>query len=507
MTYAAAYPVPQDFYGCDATTAVAMSPTPSHVSETASHGDVKVSDEERARNGRVKGRDPAKQKETAPERTAVDAKEQPTEALLVLYGPESSPRTAFSYHQNENLAEDLLVMYRGGVVTKAYVLLVPSLMSHILRLLGGAPRKELIVERHLVPLNVNAGSLYPGVGRASQNPIDRAYGDGVHRSGRFCRGQRRWLQDKQPDIECKDKAKFTIHLRAANDYAWRHRKYSLNIVIFLDDEHAKGELCREGDTLFHAVGARCWPSHHPGPHRWGSGLLGPRLSTSCLAGDALEFPITNTPYTRRQAKGWAAAAVQEEVEVRSVVRTQIPVHPRPLWRIGANAAGGRRRPRGHPGLPVLQRHQKHRVAGAEDQLTEALLALYGAGVVTKNNWASPTSAPALASWRRWVSREWNWGLLSTITLLSPSANPPAAGSDEDNPQESDEDDAVETEDDVVESFLEKVYTTAEKEKGKGEPAGGASAPLVDFSPPPAAAVTITVPLMSMAVLQPTNLGL
>ncbi|RYP75318.1 hypothetical protein DL771_002414 [Monosporascus sp. 5C6A] len=51
-------------------------------------------------------------------------------------------------------------------------------------------------------------------------------------------------------IECKDNAKFTIHLRVTKDYAWGHRNHSLNIGIFIDGEYAKGELCREGDTLF-----------------------------------------------------------------------------------------------------------------------------------------------------------------------------------------------------------------------------------------------------------------
>ncbi|RYP58418.1 hypothetical protein DL769_008957 [Monosporascus sp. CRB-8-3] len=51
-------------------------------------------------------------------------------------------------------------------------------------------------------------------------------------------------------IECRDKAKFTIHLKVTKDYAWGHRNHSLNIGIFIDGEYAKGELCREGDTLF-----------------------------------------------------------------------------------------------------------------------------------------------------------------------------------------------------------------------------------------------------------------
>ncbi|RYP11405.1 hypothetical protein DL764_000059 [Monosporascus ibericus] len=51
-------------------------------------------------------------------------------------------------------------------------------------------------------------------------------------------------------IECKDKAKFAIHLRVTKDYAWGHRNHSLNISIYIDGEYAKGELCREGDTLF-----------------------------------------------------------------------------------------------------------------------------------------------------------------------------------------------------------------------------------------------------------------
>ncbi|RYP19650.1 hypothetical protein DL765_003243 [Monosporascus sp. GIB2] len=51
-------------------------------------------------------------------------------------------------------------------------------------------------------------------------------------------------------IECKDKAKFTVHLKVTKDYPWGHRNHSLNIGIFIDGEYAKGELCREGDTLF-----------------------------------------------------------------------------------------------------------------------------------------------------------------------------------------------------------------------------------------------------------------
>ncbi|RYP59953.1 hypothetical protein DL770_010114 [Monosporascus sp. CRB-9-2] len=317
-------PAPQDFYDCNATTAVAVSPAPSHVSEARFPGrrqrqregragavnkdaiigatsklknpkpkkgeaaqarvenwdftSTPLTDEERARNGRVKGLDPAKQKETAPERTAFGAKEQPTEAL---------------------------VLYGAGVVTKDGVLLppMPSLSCHIFFASSVAPlRKELIAERHLVPPpDVNAGSLYPGDGIIDGwRGVDVTVRVEGHTATEYADpdvpapGNAGDCKTGSQYIECKDKAKFTIHLKATKDYAWRHRNYSLNIVIFIDGEYPKGELCRKGDTLFHVVGTRCWRSHHPGPHRRGSDSLDPLLGTSCHAGDALIFPIINT---------------------------------------------------------------------------------------------------------------------------------------------------------------------------------------------------------------------
>ncbi|RYP26730.1 hypothetical protein DL768_011565 [Monosporascus sp. mg162] len=150
-----------------------------------------LTDEELARNGRVKSRDPGEQNETTAERTGVGVEEQPTEALVL-----------------------------------------PSLSCYMFFASSVAPlRKELITERHLVPPpDVNAGSLYPGGQRRWSTPI-RTF---LPLATQVAASQ------AASTSNVRTRPKFTIHLEVTNDYAWRHPNCSLNIVIFINGEHAKG---------------------------------------------------------------------------------------------------------------------------------------------------------------------------------------------------------------------------------------------------------------------------
>ncbi|RYP66689.1 hypothetical protein DL769_005964 [Monosporascus sp. CRB-8-3] len=228
-------------------------------------------------------------------------------------------------------------------------------------------------------------------------------------------------------IECKDKAKSTIHLKATKDYTWGHRNHSLNIVIFIDGEYAKGKLSREGDTLFQpwerefaiAPSRSSWmgfclinettPLIHPtgngnGTHYHTNGhTIGP-----CVQ-----------PAANGNTSGAADASHRMVGEEANFYRLEKLPHT--MWFENLQSPITIARLASDPG------ETPSREAFAKEQLTKALLVLYGAGVVIEDDVLSYHRCSGQHQQRtsrgQHQRRAGHWQHFFSITITSPITNP------------------------------------------------------------------------------------
>ncbi|RYP71597.1 hypothetical protein DL771_004723 [Monosporascus sp. 5C6A] len=194
-------------------------------------------------------------------------------------------------------------------------------------------RKGLIAERHLVLLSMLTPAAVPT--REPSEPQPHQWDLKTTRMGHTATeyadldapaaGNAGGYKTTSQCIECKDKAKFTIHLKVTKGYAWGHCNHSLNIVTL--------SMAKSPITI--------------------AGLA------SDLSGSASREALQPAETVDNTGSGGL-----EEVEVRSVVRSQIPVASKTSSALLINKMA----------------QENAAAAAAREQPTKALLVLHEAGV-------------------------------------------------------------------------------------------------------------------------------